>query len=52
MMSPLIYSFHNYFIFLDPDKHYIFFSEYRDYRAKVSTKVDKFCQLFQMHPIS
>ena len=44
-----------YFISLDPDKHYIPFSDcinYRNYRAKVSTLVDKFCPLFHMHPIS
>ena len=29
--------------------YYISFSDYRDYRAKVSTSVDKFCQLFHIH---
>ena len=32
--------------------YYISFNDYRNYRAKVSTLVDKFCQLFHMHPIS
>ena len=44
--------FDNNFISLDPDKYYISFSDYRDYRAKVSTSADKFCQLFHIHPIS
>ena len=34
--NPFIYSF-NHFISLDPDKYYISFTDYRDYRAKVST---------------
>ena len=29
--------------------YYISFSDYRDYRAKVSTSVGKFCQLFHIH---
>ena len=32
--------------------YYISFSDYKNNRAKVSTSVDKFCQLFHMHPIS
>ena len=46
------YFFKKHFIPLDPDKYYISFSDYRYYRAKVSTLVDKFFQLFHMHPIS
>ena len=38
--------------FLRSNTYYISFSDYRDYRAKVSTLVEKFCQLFHMHPIS
>ena len=29
--------FDNHFIFLDPEKYYISFSDYREYRAKVHT---------------
>ena len=29
--------FHTHFISLDPDKYYISFSNYRDYRDKTST---------------
>ena len=32
--------------------YYISFSDYSKYRVKVSTWVDKFCQLFHMYPIS
>ena len=32
--------------------YHIFFSDYRNNKAKVSTLVDKFCQLFHMHAIS
>ena len=32
-----VYFFNTYFISLDPTQHYISFSDYRDYRAKVST---------------
>ena len=46
------YFFNKHFIPVDPDKYYISFSDYRDNGAKVSTSVDKFCQLFHMHPIS
>ena len=46
------YFFNKHFIPLDPDNYYISFSDYRDYRAKVSTLADKFCQLFHMHHIS
>ena len=38
--------------FLRSNTYHIFFSDYSKYRAKVSTQVDKFCQLFHMHPIS
>ena len=44
--------FHTHFISLYPDKYYISFSDYRDYRTKVSTSADKFCQLFHMDPVS
>ena len=29
--------FDNHFVFLDPEKYYISFSDYREYRAKVHT---------------
>ena len=44
--------FFNSFISLDLDGYYIPFIDYRNNRAKVSTSVDKVCQLFHMHPNS
>ena len=46
------YFFNRCFIFLDLDKYYIPFGDYRNNRAKVSTFVDNSCQLFHMHPFS
>ena len=52
-MIPVVYSLTQTLYFVrSKDIYYIFFSDYRDYRAKVSTSADKFCQLFYMHPIS
>ena len=44
--------FNKHSISFDLNLYYISTSDHRDYRAKVNTLVDKFCQIFHMHPIS